>query len=95
MAAQPVANLPEGDDWLHELMLDGSPYSWTVRHFQPGPYSFKWAPNQSSTAAMVFETIMTTMNAHMTTTVETAANDRHSRRGDGSDNRGTRHWDRP
>jgi hypothetical protein len=38
---------------------------------------------------------MTTVNAHMPTTVETAATARHSRRGDGSDNRGTRHWDRP
>jgi hypothetical protein len=30
MAAQPVANLPEGDDWLYELKLDGSPYSAAV-----------------------------------------------------------------
>jgi hypothetical protein len=26
MAAQPVAKLPEGGDWLYELKLDGSPY---------------------------------------------------------------------
>jgi ATP-dependent DNA ligase len=33
MAAQPVAKLPEGADWLYELKFDGSPYSWTVSHF--------------------------------------------------------------
>jgi hypothetical protein len=41
----------------------------------------------------VFETILTTVNANMTTTVETSVNDCHSKRGDGSDNRGTRHSD--
>ncbi|MDB6082874.1 MAG: hypothetical protein JWN43_755 [Gammaproteobacteria bacterium] len=30
MAAQSVAELPEGDDWIYELKLDGSPYSGTV-----------------------------------------------------------------
>jgi ATP-dependent DNA ligase len=25
-AAQSVTKLPEGDDWLYELKLDGSPY---------------------------------------------------------------------
>ena len=30
MAAQPVSALPEGDDWLYEIKLDGSPYSRTV-----------------------------------------------------------------
>jgi hypothetical protein len=30
MAAQPVTKLPEGDDWLYELKLDGSPYSGSV-----------------------------------------------------------------
>jgi hypothetical protein len=30
MAAQPVEKLPEGDDWLYELKLDGSPYSAIV-----------------------------------------------------------------
>jgi ATP-dependent DNA ligase len=33
MAAQAVSKLPEGEDWFYELKLDGSPYSWTVRHF--------------------------------------------------------------
>jgi len=50
-------------------------------------------PNLLSTAAMMFGTIMITVSAHMTTTVETSVNDCHSRRGDGSDKRGTRHWD--
>jgi len=30
MAAQSVSKLPEGDDWLYELKLDGSPYSVVV-----------------------------------------------------------------
>jgi hypothetical protein len=30
MAAESVAELPEGADWLYELKLDGSPYSVTV-----------------------------------------------------------------
>jgi hypothetical protein len=30
MAAHTVAKLPEGSEWLYELKLDGSPYSWTV-----------------------------------------------------------------
>ena len=30
MAAQPVKTLPEGDEWLYELKLDGSPYTGTV-----------------------------------------------------------------
>jgi hypothetical protein len=50
-------------------------------------------PNLLSTAATSFETIMTTVNARKTTTVETSVNDCRSRRGDGSDNRGTQHWD--
>jgi len=28
MAAQSVAELPESDDWIYELKLDGSPYFW-------------------------------------------------------------------
>jgi hypothetical protein len=27
-AAQSVAELPESDDWIYELKLDGSPYFW-------------------------------------------------------------------
>jgi hypothetical protein len=30
MAAQSVAELPEGDDWIYELKLDGSSYSVVV-----------------------------------------------------------------
>jgi hypothetical protein len=30
MAAQSVTHLPEGDDWVYELKLDGSPYQVTV-----------------------------------------------------------------
>jgi hypothetical protein len=30
MAAQSVAELPESDDWIYELKLDGSPYSEAV-----------------------------------------------------------------
>src|SRR6266567_5204276 len=30
MAAQSVAELPEGDDWIYELKLDGLPYRETV-----------------------------------------------------------------
>jgi ATP-dependent DNA ligase len=26
MAAQAVSKLPEGDEWLYELKVDGSPY---------------------------------------------------------------------
>ena len=25
--------VPEGDQWVHEIKYDGSPYSWTVSHF--------------------------------------------------------------
>jgi hypothetical protein len=30
MAAHTVAQLPEGDEWVYELKLDGSPYSGAV-----------------------------------------------------------------
>jgi ATP-dependent DNA ligase len=30
MAAEAGTTLPEGPEWLYELKLDGSPYSWTV-----------------------------------------------------------------
>jgi hypothetical protein len=59
MAAQSVANLPEGDDWLYELKLDGSLYSRIARsagrvlardpvlmHLGPLPESISLAPGQ-------------------------------------------------
>ncbi len=33
MAAESVTELPDGPDWLYELKLDGSFYSWTVSPF--------------------------------------------------------------
>jgi hypothetical protein len=30
MAAESVTEVPEGNDWIYELKLEGSPYSRTV-----------------------------------------------------------------